>query len=135
MGFEKFGVINHVPEVKVNDIVTYLEKGEVRGTRCKKCGADYFPPRADCARCRTSDMDWVEIKGTGKLMTYSTVYYGPAGFEDKAPYWLGVGDFGGLKMLGFLSKELVKDVKVGMPVKIAALKLPEDKVAFEFIPA
>jgi uncharacterized protein len=132
MGFEKFGVINHVPEAKVAPVVDYLEKGEVRGTKCKKCGTSFFPPRADCSKCLSSDMEWVAITKPGKLVTYSKVYYGPAGFEDKAPYVLGVAQFGDLKVFGFINKSLTDDqIKVGMDVRVAPINLPEGKVAFE----
>ncbi len=136
MGFDKFGIVNHVPDTKVADFVTYLEQGELRGTRCKKCNTYYFPPRIDCSKCLVSDMEWGEIKGTGKLVTYAQVNYGPAGFEDEAPYTLGVADFEGIKIFGFLSRDLEeKDIKIGMILKVTPLKLPHDRIAYQLIKA
>ncbi len=68
MGFDKFGVISHTPETNVADFVNYLGQGKVMATRCKKCGATYFPPRVDCASCFSSDPEWFEVKGEGKLL-------------------------------------------------------------------
>jgi uncharacterized OB-fold protein len=136
MGFDKFGMVGHVPETKVADFVTFLEQGEVKGTRCKKCNTKYFPPRMDCAKCLVSDMEWVAIKGTGKLLTYSEVQYGPSGFEDLSPYTLAVADFDGLKVFGFLSRDIEeKDIKIGMSLKVVPLKLPPDRIAYELIKA
>ncbi len=136
MGFDKFGIVGHVPETKVADFVTFLEQGAVKGTRCKKCNTNYFPPRMDCAKCLVSDMEWVEIKVTGKLSTYSEVQYGPSGFEDLSPYTLAVADFDGLKVFCFLSRDIKEDaIKIGMSLKVVPLKLPPDRVAYELIKA
>ena len=130
--FEKFGVISHTVDTKIPDFVTYLEQGKVMATRCKRCHTLYFPPKVDCPKCVVSDMAWEEISGEGTLLTYSTVHYGPAGFEDKAPYTLGLARFGDIQVFAFLSKDITPgDMKVGMKVKIAAVKLPPDRVSFE----
>ena len=135
MGFEKFGIVSHTPETNVADFITYLEQGKVMATRCKKCGAKYLPPRMDCAKCLLSDMEWFEIKGEGKLITYSVVNYGPAGFEDRAPYILAVGDFGnGMKIFSFLSQRIDEsDIKIGMRVKVAPVELPDDRISYELL--
>ena len=134
MGFEKFGVVSYTVETKVNDFVTYLEQGKVMATRCRKCGTSYFPPRMDCSKCLLSDMEWFEIKGNGRLLTYSIVNYGPVGFEDKTPYTMAVVEFeDGIKVFGFLSWDIKEsDIKVGMGVKVVPMKLPDDRVSYEF---
>ena len=133
MGFEKFGIVSHTKESKAADFVTYLEQGKVMATRCKKCGTSYFPPQVDCPSCVDTDLDWLEIKGKGKLLTYSTVNYGPTGFEDKTPYTLGVSEFeGGMKVFATLSRDLKdEDIAVGMALKVVPVNLPDDKIAFE----
>lgn len=45
----------------------------------------YFPPRADRANCLSSDMEWVGLSGKCKLVTYTTAYFAPVGFEKVAP--------------------------------------------------
>ena len=134
MGFEKFGTVSYTTEEKVADFVTYLEQGKVMATRCKKCGTKYFPPRMDCAKCLLSDTEWLEIKGAGKLITYSVINYGPAGFEDKTPYTLALGGFGnGIKILAFLSRNIEEsNIKIGMELKVVPIRLPNDKISYEF---
>ena len=134
MGFDNFGTVSFTIEAKVSDFVTYLEQGKVMATRCRKCGASYFPPKMDCPKCLSSDTEWFEIKGNGKLTTYTVVNYGPSGFEDDAPYILAIGEFGdGLRIFGRLSKDIKEsDVNIGMSLKITPAKLPGDRITYEF---
>ena len=133
MDFGNFGKVSFTLEAKVADFVTYLDQGKVMATRCKKCQASYFPPRMDCPTCLISDMEWFEIKGKGKLVTYTVVNYGPTGFEDDTPYILAISDFGGIRILGRLSRDIKEgDIKLGMELKVVSIKLPDDRVSYEF---
>jgi uncharacterized OB-fold protein len=133
MGFEKFGIVSHTKESKAACFVTYLEQGKVMATKCKKCGTRYFPPQVDCPFCIDAEIDWVEVKGKGKLLGYSTLNYGPMGFEDKTPYTLAVGEFeGGIKIFGTLSPDIKdEDIAIGMALKVVPVDLDSDKIAFE----
>ena len=64
--FKKFGTVSFTAITKVNDFIDYLEQGKVMASRCQTCGMVFFPPRADCYKCLTSDMEWVEVSGKGK---------------------------------------------------------------------
>ena len=133
MSIENFGTVSFTAETKAADFVTFLEQGKVMATRCKKCGATYFPPKLDCPKCSSSDVEWFEIKGGGRLATYTIVNYGPTGFEDDAPYILAIADFDGIRVFGRLSKDIKEsDIKLGMGVKVIPVKLPGDRVAYEF---
>ena len=133
MSFENFGVVNFTTETKASDFLSYLEKGKVMATKCRKCGTNYFPPRMDCPKCVGSDVEWFEIKGNGKLVTYTVVNYGPTGFEEDAPYSLAIADFDGMRVFGRLSKGLKEnDIKPGMEVKILPVKLPGGRIGYEF---
>ena len=134
MGFEAFGKVSFTAETKAAAFVDYLGQGKVMATRCKSCGATYFPPKMDCPSCLKSDTEWVEVKGSGKLIAYSTVYYGPAGFEDDAPYTIAIGEFGGgLRIFSRLSKNIKgEEIKPGMELNVAVIKLPGDRISYEF---
>lgn len=134
MGFENFGTVSFTAETKAADFVTYLEQGKVMTTRCKKCGVSYFPPKLDCPKCSSSDVEWFEIKGNGKLLTYTIVNYGPTGFENDAPYNLAIVDFAdGLRMFGRLSRDIKEnDIKIGMELKVVPVKLSEGRTSYEF---
>jgi uncharacterized OB-fold protein len=131
--FKKFGTVSFTKISKVNDFIGYLEDGKVMSTTCKGCGAVFFPPRADCSQCLSSDMEWAEVTGQGDLISFSKLQYGPVGFEDDLPYTIAVADFNDLKVFGRISKELSDDeIQVGMKVTVAPLALGGDRILYEF---
>ena len=134
MGIENFGTVSFTAETKAADFVTFLEQGKVMTTRCTKCGSGSFPPKMDCPKCLSSDVEWFEIKGNGKLLTYTVVNYGPTGFENDAPYVLALAEFGdGLQIFGRLSRDIDEgNIKVGMDLKVIPVKLAENRVSYEF---
>jgi len=133
MGFENFGTVSFTTEAKVADFMTHLEAGRVMATRCRKCGVSYFPPKADCPSCLSSDVEWFEIKGKGKLNSYTLVNYGPTGFEADAPYILALAEFNGIQILARLSRDIKQgDIKIGMGLMVSPVKLPDDRIAYEF---
>lgn len=131
--FKKFGTISFTSVTKVNDFIDYLEKGKVVGTRCKGCGQVFFPPRADCYQCLSSDMEWFEVSGTGKLVSFSKLEYAPAGFGDDLPYALAVLDYGEYKVFGRISSDLSdEEIKVSMEMKTVVNRLPNGQLNYVF---
>jgi uncharacterized OB-fold protein len=132
MGFERFGTVSFTAQTRVDKFVDLLDQGKVTGTQCKSCGEKYFPPRADCANCLSSDMEWFGISGPGKLISFSTLIYAPTGFEEDLPYTIALADFGDVKVFGRMSKDLKEeDMKIGMDLKVVPVKLQGGKVAYE----
>ena len=65
------------------------------GSKCKKCGALALPPRPICISCFSSEMEWVQLKGTGKLAAFTSIVVVPPsmakeGFGRDNPYIVGV---------------------------------------------
>jgi uncharacterized OB-fold protein len=137
MGFEKFGRKSFTGFTKTAKFVDFLAEGKIEGTVCKKCGAKFFPPRADCATCLSKDMDWFQMPTKGKLETFTTAYYAPFGFEADPPYTMGVVDFGdGMKLFARLTKEIkVEDVQAGMDVAVRTMKYDDGQMSFEIVNA
>lgn len=134
MRFAKFGTVSFTSTSKVNDFVDSLEKGKIMGTRCLKCGRSYFPPRADCSECLSSTIDWFEITGPGKLLTWSLMQFGPVGFEDDLPYSIAVVEFDEVKVFGRLAPDLSEDeVQVGMAMDVQANELPNGQLNYVFV--
>ncbi len=131
--FNKFGTISFTSTTKVNDFIDKLEAGKVSGTNCKGCGAMYFPPRADCCKCFSSSMDWFDISGKGRLVTYSKLEYAPIGFENDLPYCIAVVDFGEYKAFGRISGDIAdSEIKEGMELKAVVNKLPNGQINYVF---
>ena len=134
MGFERFGTVSFTAKSKVDHFVELLDEGKVAGTRCSKCGESFFPPRADCCKCLSDEMEWFEIAGPGQLVSYSTLIYAPTGFEEDLPYTIAVVQFGeDIKVFGRLSKEIkAGEVRVGMKLDVTPVELPNGRVSYEF---
>ncbi len=92
MGFEKFGKHGYVSQAKIAPIVDYLKKGELAGTKCLECGSLYFPPKADCPKCRSTKFDWLPLKQNCKLVTFTEVFFAPPDFQKETPYLLGLAE-------------------------------------------
>ncbi len=134
MGFEKFGRRSFASQTKVESFVEHLEKGELRGTQCKSCGKQYFPPRADCAACLSDDMEWYKIEGQGTLVSFTRAGFAPTGFEADVPYTLAMADFNGIKVFGRLDKNIPEaEVSVGMKLKVNVCEMPDGQLSYEFI--
>ncbi len=133
MGFEKFGRKSFTSQTKAEPFIEYLEKGELRGTKCKNCGNEYFPPRVDCAGCLGSNMDWFKIEGAGSLISFTRAGYAPTGFEADVPYILALANFNGTKVFGRLSKSVdVEKLSVGATLNIAVSTLDDGQLIYEF---
>ncbi|MFC1866709.1 Zn-ribbon domain-containing OB-fold protein [Thermodesulfobacteriota bacterium] len=131
--FNKFGTISFTSTTKVNDFIDRLEQGKVSGSRCKDCGLAFFPPRADCYQCLSSNMEWFDMSGSGKLITYSRLQYAPVGFEGDLPYIIALLDYGDYKVFGRISSDLSEDeIEVGMEMETVANKLSNGQLNYVF---
>jgi len=135
VGFERFGKVNYTAETKVKDFVDHLKRGKIAATQCRTCKKVYFPPRMDCSNClSTGNMNWREIDNEWTLLTYTTAHFAPAGFEEDTPYILAIAEsVEGLKALARLSKDVSENqVKPGMKLRLVPVKLPQDRMVYEF---
>ena len=107
MGFEKFGKFGYVSQTKILPILAFLEKGQIPATKCRKCGNLSFPPKADCPNCRSSDVEWVPINGSCRLVTFTQVHFAPPPFQQDVPYTLGLAELtNGLRVFAPISSEV-----------------------------
>ena len=131
--FSKFGTVSFTAITKINDFIDHLEEGSVMATRCTDCGTIFFPPRADCYRCLASNMEWVPVTGTGKLVRYSRLQYAPIGFGDDLPYAIALLDYGDYKVFGRIAASVPEDeIKIGMDMKTVVNTLPDGQINYVF---
>jgi len=134
--FKRFGTVSFTAISKVNDFVKYLDLGKVMGTRCKECGTVHFPPVADCAECLSSDVEWFEVSGPGKLVSFSKLIYAPVGFEEDLPYSIALLDYGDYKVFGRISKDIPDEqLQIGMAMKTQPITLPSGQLSYAFTKA
>jgi uncharacterized OB-fold protein len=73
----------------------YLCEGLLMASQCVRCGMLSFPPRHICAQCHASENRWVELRGTGSLAAFTSIFVAPPkmvgqGFDRDHPYVVGV---------------------------------------------
>jgi hypothetical protein len=58
--------------------------------KCKNCGRLFIPPAYMCSDCGSAEFRNVISGGKGKVLSYTTIRVPPLGFQDQAPYEIGV---------------------------------------------
>ncbi len=118
--FKWFGKVNFSPYTKVDEFAQHLKDGHLMASRCKKCGSTSFPPRADCLKCMNATFEYFEISGKATLHSFTKIVAAPTGFEDIAPYIVGLADLKEtgriLAWIGDTIKE--EDVCIGMNLQV-----------------
>lgn len=104
----------------------FLEEEKIMGSRCRKCGALFLPPRPLCISCQSIDMEWTSFQGAGKLTAFTSIAVAPPamakeGFGRNNPYVVGVVELvEGNKIVGRiigLDAKKPENIKVGSPLK------------------
>ena len=112
----------------------YLNEKRLMGARCKGCGTQYVPPRSICVDCYGSEMEWIEMKGRGRLAAFTCINIPPPfmiaqGYNRKNPYCTGVVELeeGARVDARIEGVDCAKpeDIKVGMPLKVKYLHREE----------
>ena len=63
-----------------------LKKGKLLGLKCHKCGKVTCPPKIACQECGSTDMEVVQLKGSGKVVTFTVSYVPAEGRDAEVPY-------------------------------------------------
>lgn len=107
-----------------------LKKGRIIGRRCSRCERILVPPRMFCEQCFVATDEWVYLKDTGTVNTFSLSYLDADANRIKEPILVAVIDIDGaspgvgiLHLLGNVDPE---KIDVGMKVK-AVWKPPEER--------
>ena len=109
-----------------------LKSAKLMGTKCKKCSAEYLPPREHC-QCGSKDMDWIEVNPEATLYTYTVIMFAPESMASKVPYVVAVGEFGkGKRVLAHLIAPPNK-IQVGMKMKLVPQEVDAKKITWKFV--
>ena len=122
--------------VKLERIVkTYydnLAAGKITARKCLDCGAVEWPPLLGCNTCGSSNMEWIEMSGKGKMVQMvmpSPITMRPE-MEDIKPYCLAVveteeGNVVNVMVRG-VNRKNRKLVEEQMPAPVHAVIVPRD---------
>jgi uncharacterized OB-fold protein len=118
--FKWFGLVNFVPYTKIAGFAQHLKDGRLTGSRCRKCGERSFPPRADCEACMSPEFELVERTGRARLLTYTKIVAAPTGFEEVAPFIVGVADLeDGGRILAWLGESIPEnEIVIDMELQV-----------------
>ena len=108
-----------------------LKENKLLGLKCQACGALTATPRMVCRECNSTDLEIVELKGSGKIQTFTTVYVASEGRESECPYVIVLVklDEGPWIMgnLGDIDPTQVTMEVIGKKVKMGSKVFPGDK--------
>jgi hypothetical protein len=105
----------------------FLNEKKIMGSKCKKCGAVFLPPRPLCTKCHSREMEWVEMKGKGKLAAFTTIAVAPTfmvqeGYGRDNPYCCGIVELEeGPKISAFIlgvDARNPEQIQIGTPLSV-----------------
>ena len=100
--------------------------GNLLGSRCRSCGAHFFPVREACSGCLSGDLETIGFSTEGTLYTYSIVRQSTPSFE--VPYALGYVDFPeGVRIMGQISGCEADEISIGMPMVLSLEPFGDDE--------
>jgi uncharacterized OB-fold protein len=108
-----------------------LKQNRLLGLKCQACGTITVPPKIVCRQCASPDLEIVELKGTGKIRTFTLVNVASEGREDEVPYTIVLVELDdGPWIMGNL-EDIEPDQAtmelIGRKVKMAHKVFPGDK--------
>ena len=143
MEFKRFSLA--LEHTKVREFAAGLERGELRATKCPKCGAVYYPPRGDCPGCFTDEMKWTTLEGSGELVSYTRIYVPPEHFLpdlgkgapfaqfDYHPAPVGIIRLkNGIQVMGWIVG--VKEPQIGMRLRLGVQLLKDGRATIVLMP-
>jgi uncharacterized OB-fold protein len=98
-----------------------LKKGRIIGRTCNKCNRVIVPPRMFCEYCYKPTDEWIYLKDTGTIETYSISYLDPNAQRIKDPILIGVISIDGASpkhgFMHYFNEMKSEEIYIGMKVK------------------
>ena len=67
-----------------------LKQGRLSGLKCSGYGEVSAQPRLICAKCGGSQLETLELKGSGAIQTFTVNYVAAEGRESEVPYVVAI---------------------------------------------
>ena len=101
----------------------------------KTTGKPQFWPRPVSIHSGSTDLEWRDVSGKGKLYAWTEVHVPVRGMEDLAPYVLAAVELDeGVRIMSRLTNVQADQLTPGMAVKVAWEELSDDITMFVFEP-
>ncbi|MBI4645811.1 MAG: Zn-ribbon domain-containing OB-fold protein [Bacteroidia bacterium] len=99
----------------------------MEAVKCKKSGKIFFPKRLICTESDCRDFDTLNLSGKGKIETFTIIRTAPSGFEDQAPYAIGlIAMDEGIRVMGQITDCNPEELKIGDRVVSKFRRMNED---------
>jgi uncharacterized protein len=124
------------PSVESEPFWEACKKHQLLVPRCNNCGSHWFPPTATCPGCLSTDWNWIQSSGKGKIYSfgvYHRVYH--KGFEPDMPYALVVVELNeGPRLMSNMVGCKPDELKCDMPVEVVFEDVASDTTLYKFRP-
>lgn len=103
----------------------------LEAVKCRSCGRVNYPPSITCRYCGSRDVEYFEVNGLAKLVTWTAVYSEPEGFEVFKPIVVGVVEFPehGVRVLARITDVDLSELREGLVLEPVLRKMSEDGAA------
>jgi len=103
----------------VSSFYKFVSEKRLMAAKCNECGTVLLPPKPMCTKCLSTNLQWIELEGAGKLLSYTVIYIAPEQFQSITPYTVGIIELkNGLRLPGMIRGVDPKEIRVGMNLKI-----------------
>jgi len=112
-----------------------LREGRLSTTRCLRDGEIHWPPRTACPKCRSEELEWIDLPEKGHVYAFSAVLAGaPLGMEKDVPFAVGLVDLVGipLRIFGRIEGKPWTDLRIGQPVRPEAYDIGDGRMFYRF---
>jgi len=103
----------------VSSFYKFVSEKRLMAAKCNECGTVLLPPKPMCTKCLSTNLQWIELEGAGKLLSYTVIYIAPEQFQSITPYTVGIIELkNGLRLPGMIRDVNAEGIRVGMNLKI-----------------
>jgi len=107
------------PPFTISSFYKFVSEKQLMAAKCNECGTVLLPPKPMCTNCLSTNLKWIELEGSGKLLSYTVIHIAPTQFQSLAPYGVGIVELkNGLRLLGMIRGVGLEKIKVGMELKV-----------------
>lgn len=125
------------PDEVSEEFFEALKRHELKIQRCRACDGYISPGRLRCPLCWSTDVEWVQAKGTGRIYTFAVMHqkYHP-GFADEIPYNFALVELDeGVRIYGNIVDCPNDQIEIGMSVVVMFDDVTPEVTLARFRPA